>query len=142
MKRSGFVLFLLIFTFSNSILAQNHDGNPNAKKMSFYSQLAQKDAAYEQSLVLHSEKDELDFWKDQKRYEQDLKKSDEAAYRTYMKEKIEAYHQHFASCSISCYHTKQHLEKAKTYLSYSNEENDRVMSENRVLENFRKGRME
>jgi len=142
MKRSGFVILLLIFIFSNSMLAQNQNGNPNAKKMSFYMQLAQKDAAYEQSWAFNSEKDELDFWKDQKRYELDLMESNEAAYQTYMKEKIAAYRRHFLTCSFACPHTKQNLERAKEYLSQSIYGYDMEISVNGIVENLQKNTSE
>lgn len=120
MKRLGFVI-LLLFGCSNFVLAQDHDVNSNLEKTSFFEQLAFKDADYEQSLVLNNEKDELDFWEDQKRYEQDLMNSDKAAYRSYMKAKKDAYHEHFQKCSSNCNHTKQNLKRAEEYLSSSQE---------------------
>ncbi|MER3376126.1 MAG: hypothetical protein RIM83_15915 [Allomuricauda sp.] len=121
MKRLGFVT-LLLFGCSNFVWAQDPDENSNLEKATFFEQLALKDADYEQSLVLSNEKDELDFWEDQKRYEQDLMKSDEAAYRSYMKAKKEAYHEHFQSCSNVCNHSKQNLKRAEEYLSSPQED--------------------
>jgi len=135
MKRLGFVVLLLIFGYSNSLLAQDSNENPNLEKATFYEQRAKEDAAYEQSLVLNNEKDELDFWKDQKRYEQDLKKSDEAAYSSYMKAKKRAYHEHFQKCSGTCNHTRQNLKRAKEYLSPSNGEYDKDKTESRIVQN-------
>ncbi len=117
MKRLGFVVLLLLFVFSNSLLAQENYSHSNSEKMSFYVQLAHKDANYEQSLILIDEKDELDFWKDQKRYELDLLKNNKVAYQVYMIAKADAYHRHFKSCSITCNHTQHNLKMAKEYLS-------------------------
>ena len=119
MKHLGIITAIFALGFSTSILAQeNEKKNATDDKLSYYEQRAREDAVYEQSLTMQNEGDEEDFWKDQKRYEKDLKHRDKEAYKAYMKGKQDAYAEHEAHCDHHCHHSEHYHHQATFYYSY------------------------
>ena len=122
MKRFGFFVLLLIFGTPNSVIAQNLDDYYSSKEKVFLFELrAEKDATYEQSLVFHNKKDEMDFWQDQKQYEKDLEKWDEVVYTIYMNAKKEIYLKHIEHCGEHCNHGKFYYQQRSYYATYQSD---------------------
>jgi hypothetical protein len=117
MKWFGYVFVLVIFT-TNSVFAQNHKVDSKKQRISFFMERAQQDAKYEQTLVTGNKEDELDIWKDQKRFEKDLKDWDWASYDAYMFAKKNAYLKHDEVCEDHCNHTDYYFEQITPYLMY------------------------
>ncbi len=92
-------------------LAQAH----NVKNMDFYLELGFKDAIYEQTMGSISHEDEVDFWKDQKSFELQLKRKDPVAHQNYLNGKHIAYGQHKKHCNESCGHSDLYLRQASFY---------------------------
>ncbi|MBR9853157.1 MAG: hypothetical protein GYB37_01070 [Algicola sp.] len=90
---------------------------------SFYEKQARKDAHQEQTIIFSSTEDEKDFWKDQIRYEEELKTKNLIAYQVYMNEKREAYSKHAHSCNNQCTHSDYFYEQASIYFAYKNNKN-------------------
>ncbi len=86
---------------------------------SFYKEQARKDANYEQSLVVVKAEDEEDYWKDQQRYENDLKKQNSTACMVYMNEKRAAYSEHAKLCGNHCIHSDYYYQQASFYFIYN-----------------------
>lgn len=85
------------------------------QKLEFYTELAFKDAQYEQSLYLLSIEDETDFWKDQEAFENTLRENDFWAYNVYISGKHEAYRAYQDACNDSCGYSNAYLRKASYY---------------------------
>ncbi len=88
----------------------------DSKLLRFYENLAQKDAANEQSLKLDYQ-DELDYWNDQESFERELGKSNFSFYLVYMKSKKEAHRKYLKECKGLCEHTEVYWNKMRNYLS-------------------------
>ncbi|MBO0331195.1 hypothetical protein [[Muricauda] lutisoli] len=93
------------------------------KDVPFYEKQAWKDAHQEQSTTFSSLEDEKDFWKDQNRYEKDLKTKDDLAYNSYMVAKRAAYSEHAKTCGNHCAHSYYYYERASIYFSFEINEN-------------------
>lgn len=87
--------------------------------ITFYSNLAERDARNEQKLVLVNEEDHKDFWKDQKNFEAQLHDKNIKAYFIYLKSKGQAYQVHAIGCDANCNHSEEFYQKAAFYSSYS-----------------------
>ncbi|WP_318312190.1 hypothetical protein [Flagellimonas crocea] len=107
------ILFAVLFTVGWSSLTSAQE-----EQNSFYENLAIKDAQYEQYFVFMNAEDEKDFWKDQKRYENDLRKQNSEWYHSYLNGKRIAYSQHAKACSSHCTHSELFFEEAKRYFIY------------------------
>ncbi|MFD2100550.1 hypothetical protein [Flagellimonas iocasae] len=118
MKQLGFLIPLLIFCFSDNTFAQHDQDGSGEEKRIFFGELAQRDAVHEQSLISYNKEDELDFWRDQERYEKDLQEHHHVAYNAYMEGKKEAYLDHAKLCGDKCTHSDSYFERAYFYYSY------------------------
>ena len=119
MKYFGFFTTLLALIFSTALTAQEKETqHTELDRDSYYEQRAREDAEYEQALAMRNEEDEKDFWKDQERYEKDLRKRDKKAYRAYMKGKRDAYAEHAAHCDHYCHHSDHYHRQAQMYCTY------------------------
>ncbi|WP_157449700.1 hypothetical protein [Croceitalea dokdonensis] len=87
--------------------------------LSFYQQLAKKDASYEQGLNLPSSVDDDDFWKDQQIFEEQLLAKNPEGYRTYINKKAELYRIHELSCDESCRHGERFVLKSQFYKEHA-----------------------
>ena len=119
MRKFGFAIGYILLIFSTTLAAQENNDSDTMDKESYYEQLSRQDAAFEQSLDLANEDDEKDIWKDQKKYEKDLRKRDKEAYRAYMKGKHDAYAEHAEHCGSHCQHSEHYYQHAHFYFSYS-----------------------
>ncbi len=90
---------------------------------SFYEEQARKDALNEQSAVFYNVEDEKDFWRDQVRYEKDLKTQDSKAYNNYMEAKRMAYSEHAEFCKNQCTHSDYYYQQASFYFTYKDNQN-------------------
>ncbi|WP_108424019.1 hypothetical protein [Flagellimonas amoyensis] len=119
MKHIEFFIMILALTFSTAMAAQEN-GTPETEqdRDSYYEQRAKEDAEYEQGLAMRNEEDEKDFWKDQDKYEKDLRKRDKKAYKAYMKGKRDAYAEHAAHCDSQCHHSGHYHRQAQIYYTY------------------------
>ncbi|SFC06910.1 hypothetical protein SAMN04487891_105193 [Flagellimonas taeanensis] len=119
MKHTEFFIMLLALTFSTVMVAQEKGTEaPELDRDSYYEQRAREDAEYEQALEMRNEEDEKDFWKDQDKYEKDLRKRDKKAYKAYMKGKRDAYAEHAAHCDNHCHHSDHYHRQAQIYYTY------------------------
>lgn len=107
------IWFIPVLLFSSNILMAQ-EGTDKEERLSYYEQRAREDAQYEQSLALE-EDEAADFWKDQERYEKELKKKDRSAYKAYMKGKRDAYAEHYDHCDHHCHHGNHYYYHATFY---------------------------
>lgn len=115
--RYGSTLLLMLIC---GMLSLNAQGGTKAS-LQFFEDKAWQDATFEQGLHWSNAEDELDFWKDQRKFEERLMKSDRAAYLAYLSQKKEAYLQHRESCDKSCEHGDFYYLQASYYTQYKAE---------------------
>ena len=84
----------------------------------FYIEKAMQDAVYEHDLHFKNQSDEIDFWTDQRRFEQALSQKNLRDYRAYRQGKKLAYLQHTEVCKITCGHGDFYLRQASMYLQF------------------------
>lgn len=112
-------IFVAVFACSLSFGVQAQKDSPMHQGLRFYENLAQRDAAYEQSLHALTHQDESDYWVDQANFERQLGIANFTAYLIYMKGKKDAYREYLESCDGSCNHSELYFQKASEYLSSS-----------------------
>ncbi|MFN3138036.1 MAG: hypothetical protein ACE37L_10140 [Allomuricauda sp.] len=96
-------------------------GTAQNSNLSFYKELAQKDALREQTIAFSNIEDEKDFWNDQIQFENDLRVQNVAAYQVYMNEKRVAYSNHAEECKNGCTHSDLYYQQAGFYFTYSDD---------------------
>ena len=84
-----------------------------------YFERALEDASYEQELRFSSQADELDFWNDQRAFEQALFKRHPEFYQAYLYGKHLAYQEHREDCSAQCGHGDYFQRQASFYSQYN-----------------------
>jgi hypothetical protein len=84
----------------------------------FYIAQAGRDASYEHQLHFAHQSDEIDFWNDQRRFEQELSQSDLQHYLAYRSGKKMAYLKHTEVCQTECGHGDYYLRQASLYLQF------------------------
>lgn len=114
MKRLHFLLTTAFVVMSFGLTAQETEAG-SEEKLSYYEKRAREDAQFEQSQKLENEKEEEEFWEDQKEYEKKLKKRDRKAYKAYMKGKRDAYAEHEQHCDSHCHHSSRYHYHASFY---------------------------
>nr|WP_299382696.1 hypothetical protein [Allomuricauda sp.] len=119
MKSVGLFMVFLCCGWAIPGLAQL---DANTQTLRFYEQLAQRDADYEIELYKLGGQDELDYWADQADFERQLGKANFPGYLAYMKGKKEAYELHLEACSTQCANSELFFQKARDYLSLSDDE--------------------
>lgn len=77
------------------------------------------DAAYEQELRFSSLADEVDFWNDQRAFEQALFQRHPEFYEVYLYGKHIAYQEHLEDCSVQCGHGDYFQRQASFYSQYT-----------------------
>ncbi|WP_222983014.1 hypothetical protein [Flagellimonas meishanensis] len=108
------ILFgVIAFGFCTGMLAQKTNG-----EYINYEDLALRDARYEQTMVMLNDEDERDYWKDQKKYENDLRRLNQNDYHSYMTVKSHAHSLHAKHCSSLCNHRDLYFKFIKHYTSY------------------------
>ena len=111
------LIVLLIFSFASF----GQEDNSKTKKedidiATYYEQRAKQDAEFEQNFRAESKAEERKFWKQQKRYERELRRRDREAYHAYMQGKHDAYMEHHANCHANCYHGYYYRDHAHYYM--------------------------
>lgn len=87
---------------------------PEQDQIAFYKNLGIQDAKQELAFVGVDQEDELDYWKDQKAFEQLLKKQNQQTYQAYIDGKYLVYAQHQLHCGGKCTHSRV-LEAQKAF---------------------------
>lgn len=101
----------------------------------FYEQLAQRDTKYEIALYSLDSQDQMDYWIDQGNFERQLGKVNFPAYLAYMKGKKEAYQTHLTECDTQCENSELFFQKAKDYLSLSDNDFWKGMKREEMVHN-------
>ncbi|MGB5818479.1 MAG: hypothetical protein WBG90_03270 [Saonia sp.] len=105
MKRNRHTSLLLLILISWLPVGLFSQQLPEKQEsLSFFEHRALVDAQREQLLRLHLEKDELDFWKDQRNFEKALQQHSLNGYYTYLIGKRTAYAEHEKTCGQQCAH--------------------------------------
>ena len=117
MKILKSIAFIAALSFSLAAQAQETEVSNDASidQKSYYQKRALEDAKYEQQFKAETKADEEVFWKDQKNYEENLKREDRKAYRAYMKGKKDAYASHYDHCGNHCHHSDNYYHHASFY---------------------------
>jgi hypothetical protein len=113
-----FKILLVLPFFCIPVLLIAQELQTKAHQLVFIQKLAMEDAHYEHSLVFSRRDDEMDFWGDQKNYEQELKISDPQKYFAYIAAKKEAYEQQALYCDQQCKHGSYYQLRALYYRLY------------------------
>ncbi|WP_297760600.1 hypothetical protein [uncultured Muriicola sp.] len=117
MKRSITLLLILITCLPWGLRAQEEKGGESV--ISFYRSMAIEDALLEQSLNFALEEDEMDYWKDQRNFENNLKQENYTAYKTYIFFKSRSYLEHKQGCDIATKHGKGYKKQASFYATHA-----------------------
>ncbi len=88
----------------------------------FFASQAQSDGLFEQQVTFTSEKDEWDFWKDQRAYERQLYKKDVSFYVAYILSKRNVYAAHQPICGDRCQHGDYFYIQSAFYLQFAEED--------------------
>ncbi|MGB5315291.1 MAG: hypothetical protein WBN56_04770 [Robiginitalea sp.] len=104
------------------VLAQESSSVTDMERLTesewFHLELATRDAEYEHQLHFKNQSDEIDFWTDQRRFEQALSQRDLRDYKAYRKGKKLSYLKHTEVCKITCGHGDFYLRQASMYLQF------------------------
>lgn len=109
----GLMIFTAVFCWQGMLCAQGTE--EKQKALTFFMEKALEDATYEQNIKLSSLEDEIDFWKDQRNYEQALKKKSYTGYQVYVNTKLEAYENHSLVCETPQKHGGHYFLQANFY---------------------------
>jgi hypothetical protein len=113
-----FLWLLLLLAGTGSILAQGTESHSPDSHLAFFEERAHNDAAYELSMSWQNEEDEIDFWTDQRNYEQRLKEDYNQGYQVYIMSKRAAYMAHREFCDQECNHGDHFREQAAFYYEF------------------------
>tara|TARA_R110000868_G_scaffold88088_4_gene245776 strand:+ start:14951 stop:15457 length:507 start_codon:yes stop_codon:yes gene_type:complete len=117
MKLFKTLTFIIALSFSLVAQAQKSEvsNETTIDKKTYYQKRAVEDAKYEQQFSTKTKAEEETFWKEQKNYENDLKRKDRKAYKAYMKGKKDAYASHYEHCDNHCHHSDYYYHNASFY---------------------------
>jgi len=116
MKHNVWLLFIVVLCLPVELFSQ--DSYEKANRLSFFEQRARQDAKQEQSLQLKYEEDQIDYWTDQRNFENELKKLSYKVYQVYLKGKRDAYSEHEEQCGGHCDHGDYYYLQADFYFQY------------------------
>jgi hypothetical protein len=88
----------------------------------FFEQRAYADAVYEHEMEWKSEEDGVDYWSDQRNFEEALEKNDHQAYQVYLHSKRAAYIAHRDKCTSETSHGEYYQLHAAFYYQYGGPE--------------------
>ena len=86
------------------------------------------DADIEHRLSFSQPADEVDYWNDQRAFEQQLFEQYPDHYRTYLAGKKLAYQRHQKSCNTSCSHGDYYYRQASFYLQYEHGDQQAILT--------------
>ena len=113
MKRTTCILFFALILGIPVTRAQASVSG--VKTVDFFIIQAWTDARYEQTVRLGSEREEIDFWTDQRAFERELYRREPGAYSAYVRAKGQAYARHQANCGTACGHGDFYFRQASFY---------------------------
>jgi hypothetical protein len=125
LKRGTYIWITLLLAAAAvaPLSAQEVAGPPSGEQ--FFVDRAFRDATYEHELRFSRTADEIDFWNDQRAFEQRLFQANPLQYRAYLQGKRLSYREHQDSCKGTCGHGDYYLRQASFYLQYdSGDEGD------------------
>lgn len=133
MNQKSFILpILLLSTAFFSVIAQENGLataiTGHTEMEWFYMEKAVQDAAYEHQLRFTHQADEIDFWNDQRRFEQVLSQTNLKHYQAYRKGKKTAYLTHTEVCKVACGHGDYYLRQASLYLQFDDSDQHPYMT--------------
>ena len=111
-----------LFVLCWPLVAVAEQAYPSESHLAFYEQKALEDAAYEQMVTWNSEEDELDYWQDQRNFEEALHESNLRGYQVYLNTKRKVYMAHWAACGTQCQHGDYFQLQAAYYLQNGRQE--------------------
>lgn len=88
---------------------------------SFFRQMGLTDGRFEQRMQFVDAQDEMDYWKDQRTFEQSLQGQKPEAYRSYILAKREVYSEHRSHCHPKCPHGNYYWLQASYYAQFGSE---------------------
>lgn len=107
---------ILIFVLGPGPISLAQELDTIVYDLQFYERLAQRDAAYERELRFSNEKDEQDYWDDQKNFEQLLLQKNPKAYQVYISNKGPSYIEHIQQCQKECTHGDLYRREVSSFL--------------------------
>jgi hypothetical protein len=117
LKKGAFIWSLLLAgIFQAPLWAQETPGD--TPHTNAYAALAIRDAEYEHNLVFSNSVDEVDYWNDQRVFEQKLLERNPSFYMRYLQGKKNSYSKHRESCDSGCAHGDYYYRQASFYLQY------------------------
>ncbi len=108
------ILYIAMFCFLMGptwLWAQKDEGG-------FFSRMGHADGVYEQTVHFSAEPDELDYWNDQRAFEQALLSQKPEAFRHYLDAKHEVYAAHRPLCGSTCKHGDYYWLQASYYIQF------------------------
>ena len=93
-------------------------GQAQEMRLTIIEQRAQADATYEQRVQWQTPEDELDYWTDQRNFEEVLEKRFFQGYQTYIRTKQAVYRDHRAFCAAACGHGDYYELQAAFYAQF------------------------
>jgi hypothetical protein len=114
-------LFLIVFAFTLNVNAQ--EDTDTKQGTAYYQQRAAEDAKYEQEYQAKNDREDKAFWKEQKKYEKQLKKNNRRAYRAYIQGKNDAYAEHHQHCNHDHHSDYYYSNTRFYYYQYDNRRN-------------------
>jgi anthranilate/para-aminobenzoate synthase component I len=107
------VLVLLVCMTPSFLLAQQPGVQDH--RLALYANRAWQDAAYEQQINWITEDDEMDYWTDQRNFENILHKAYPEGFQVYINNKRAAYREHQLQCGDNCDHGDYYQLQASYY---------------------------
>ncbi len=117
MKRRNYIWFFPLLLLSAGSLAGQHYA-PGPQAGNAFSERATRDADIEHRLHFSQPADEVDYWNDQRAFEQRLYEQQPDSYRMYLAGKKLAYQRHQESCNHLCSHGDYYYRQASFYMQY------------------------
>lgn len=117
----------LITCLAFSLVGVAQETRTGADNLNFYFQQGQKDATLEQGLFFSNEQDELDYWVDQRIYEQALQKKSSREFTAYILAKQLVYLKHDHKSSQACEHGDYFHLQASYYAQFVTEDAEVVL---------------
>lgn len=84
-------------------------------RLEFYANRAWQDADYEQQRIWLTEEDEVDYWTDQRNFENILHQAYPERFQVYLDNKRAAYREHQSHCGDNCQHGDYYQLQAAYY---------------------------
>ncbi len=134
MKRSFLHILQLLFLLPFLGFAQYGEAANDTK---FFFDLGLKDAKHELSILNSIEEDAVDFWSDQRVFEELLHKKSPSFHQSYLNGKSVVYRQHQIHCGERCSHSEEFSRQIAYYISKGE-----LQSEGEVVYSEKNGKKE